>query len=178
MPVPIDELSGLDVLVVDDDPAIRELLVEHLRERGLRAATAQDGRAAVAALERSAGRFVLVLTDINMPGADGFAVLQAAKAANASTYVVIITGFASLDTAIRAVRSGAQDYLTKPFSLGQIDIILQKIADRFALERENRQLAQRGGSTFEIESRLDAIERTLLRIEALLATERVNSRIG
>src|SRR5687768_5921889 len=114
MDVPHDELTGLYVLVADDDPDIRDVLVEHFRQRGLNVATAQDGRAAVAALERSAGRFALVLTDIAMPGADGFEVLRAARAANPSSYVVIITGYASLDTAVEAVRLGAQDYIAKP----------------------------------------------------------------
>src|SRR5262245_61839360 len=61
-----------------------------------------------------------------MPGADGFAVLTAARAANPSAYVVMITGYGSLETAINAVRLGAQDYLTKPFSLGQVDVVLQQ----------------------------------------------------
>jgi two-component system response regulator AtoC len=174
--MPLDELSRLEVMVVDDEPEVRELLVEYLRDRGLIVATAHDGRAAIAALERSAGRYGMVLTDINMPGADGFEVLRAARAANASAYVVMITGYASLDSAIQAVRLGAHDYLTKPFSLGQIDVILKKIADRLALERENRELTARSGAgspSASIEARLEAIERTLARIEArMLASDR------
>ena len=65
-----------------------------------------------------------------MPGADGFAVLTAARPANPSAYVVMITGYASLETAIQAVRLGAQDYLTKPFSLGQVDVILRQATAR------------------------------------------------
>ncbi|MEZ5284227.1 MAG: response regulator [Vicinamibacterales bacterium] len=58
----------------------------------------------------------MVITDVNLPGVDGFAVLDAARRANASCYVVIVTGYASLDSAIQAVRGGAYDYLPKPFS--------------------------------------------------------------
>jgi DNA-binding NtrC family response regulator len=169
--MPTDIFHGLEALVVDDEADVRELVAEYLRERGLQTATAQDGRAAVAALERSGGRYMLVLTDINMPGADGLEVLRAARAANASAYVVIITGYASLDSAIQAVRLGAHDYLTKPFALGQIDVILQKIADRVALEKENRELTARAhsaGHSVSLDTRLDAIERRLARIEALL----------
>jgi len=169
--MPTDIFHGLEALVVDDEADVRELVAEYLRERGLQTATAHDGRAAVAALERSGGRFMLVLTDINMPGADGLEVLRAARAGNASTYVVIITGYASLDCAIQAVRLGAHDYLTKPFALGQIDVILQKIADRVALEKENRELTARAhsaGHSASLDSRLDAIERRLARIEQLL----------
>jgi DNA-binding NtrC family response regulator len=101
---------------------------------------ATDGRAAIATLERSNGKYGMVVTDLSLPGADGLAVLRAARQANVSCYVVIVTGYASLDSAIAAVRLGAYDYLTKPFSLGQLDVVLQRIADRQALERENREL--------------------------------------
>jgi DNA-binding NtrC family response regulator len=166
--------QDFEALVVDDEADIRELLSEYLQARGFTTATAKDGRAAIAALERSGGRYGLVLTDINMPGADGFEVLRAARAVNASAYVVIITGYASLDSAIQAVRHGAHDYITKPFSLGQIDVILSKINDRIALERENRELSSRapGGGASSLDSRLDAIERRLARIEALLTEDR------
>ena len=106
--------TALNVLVVDDEPEIRELLVEYFRDHGCETATAGDGRAAIAALERDPARYRLIVTDLQMPGADGLAVLRAAKAANPSCYVVIITGYASLDSAIQAVRLGAYDYLTKP----------------------------------------------------------------
>jgi DNA-binding NtrC family response regulator len=166
-----NELAGLEVLVAEDDPDIRELLAEYLRGRGLTVATVQDGRAAVAALERSGGRYILVLTDINMPGADGYDVLRAARAVNASAYVVIMTGYASLDSAIQAVRLGARDYLTKPFTLGQIDVMLNAVGDRIALERENRALTARASaqSSPAIVTKLEAIERRLMRIEALLS---------
>ena len=96
-----------------------------------------------------------------MPGADGFAVLTAARAANPSAYVVIITGYTSLDSAINAVRAGAQNYLAKPFSLGQLDVILRQATARFALEAENRHLA---AVLATVEARLTAIERTLTQI--------------
>lgn len=129
--MPFDELTeDLDVLVVDDEPAVRELLVEYFSGLGFRVSSAEDGRGAIALLQRAWGRYGLVITDLNLPGADGFAVLQAARQTNPTCVVVIITGYASLDSAIRAVRVGAYDYLTKPFSLAQLDIILSRIRDR------------------------------------------------
>lgn len=124
-----DLTQELDVLVVDDEPTVRELLHEYFGAHGFRVTSAQDGRSAITTLQRSWGRFGLVVTDLNLPGADGFAVLQAARHANPNCCVVIITGFASLDSAIRAVRVGAYDYLTKPFSLAQLDVILARIGD-------------------------------------------------
>ena len=172
--MPNEELSRMEAMIVDDETDIRKLLAEHLRARGFIITTAHDGRAAVAALERSSGRYGLVLTDINMPGADGFEVLRAARAANASVYVVIVTGYASLDSTIQAVRLGAHDYLTKPFTLGQIDVILRNVSDRIALERENRELTARASAqtSATVEARIGAVERRLGRIETRLASDR------
>jgi DNA-binding NtrC family response regulator len=172
--MPQQSLRGLHVLVVDDEPDVRDLLVEYFRERGCEVETASEGREAIRLLERIAARITLVVTDLQLPGADGLAVLRAAKAANPSLYVIIITGYASLDSAIQAVRLGAYDYLTKPFSLGQIDVIVQRMADRLSLEAENRQLARQAGErdTGEprqlVTARLDAIDARLQRIEGLL----------
>ena len=117
-------------MVVDDESDIRELLAEHLNTLGLVVTTAPDGQAAIAALQGSNGRFALVLTDINMPGADGFDVLRAARRANAGADVVVFTGYASLDSALLALSLGAHDYLEKPFKLNQIDTILGRISER------------------------------------------------
>jgi len=170
----------IEILIADDEAEIRELLVEYFRDHGFETSTAADGRAAITAIERDPARYRLIVSDLQMPGADGLAVLRAAKAANPSCYVVIITGYASLDSAVQAVRLGAYDYLTKPFSMGQIDVIVQRITDRLALEAENRQLARQLGARGTAErdtpsdlaaslgGRLDTVENRLSRIEALL----------
>lgn len=139
----ISSEESLEVLLVDDELSTREILEQFCRSRNLPVAVASDGRAAITALERNAARFSIVMTDINMPGADGFDVLKAAKIANRDVYVVMITGYATLDSALRAVREGAYDYVAKPFSLGQLDVMLARIKDRIALERENRDLRRR-----------------------------------
>jgi DNA-binding NtrC family response regulator len=167
-------MRSFDVLVVDDDHEVLDLLVEHFRQKGHEVAATGDGRAAIAAIRRDPTRYGLVVTDLQLPGADGIAVLDAARQANPSIYVIILTGYASLDSAIQAVRLGAYDYLTKPFSLGQIDIILQRISDRLALETENRRLSRQAftqpaaESKTSVPSQLEAIEVRLSRIEATL----------
>jgi DNA-binding NtrC family response regulator len=152
-----------EALIADDDAGVRELLVDFLGARGLSVASTPDGRAAVTALERSGGRCRLVFTDIAMPGADGFSVLAAARAANPFVYVVMITGYGSLETAISAVRAGAQDYLTKPFSLGQVEVILRQAATRFDLEEERRQRGQGSLTTTlaSIDTRLASLEQQI-----------------
>ncbi len=127
-----------EVLVVDDEPDVRELLVEFLRSLDLKVASASDGRAAITAIEREPDRYWLILSDIMIPGADGLDVLSAAKAVNPALHVVIITGYASLDTAVKAVRLGAFDYLSKPFTLGEIEMMIHRLGQRLELERGQR----------------------------------------
>lgn len=162
------------VLIVEDEEDIRELLSEYFRARNYDVVGAPDGSAALAALDREADRFTLVITDLHLPGVDGLAVLEAARKANPAAYVVIVTGFASLDSAIRAVRLGAYDYLTKPFSLGQIDVVLQRIEAMQVLHAENRRLSRQVSQKDALDlrqallMRLDGIETRLGRIEAAL----------
>ena len=104
----------IEVLIVDDEVQARELLSEFCRAQGYEVATANDGRAAIAALTRRPRQFGIVITDLQLPGADGFEVLTAARQANPSVYVVMITGYASIDSAVRAVREGAYDYSRSP----------------------------------------------------------------
>lgn len=174
MSVPPEPRLPLEVLVVDDEPDVLDLMVEYFRTRGVRTSAATDGRSAIAALDRDPARFGLVVTDLQLPGADGLAVLEAARRVNPSCYVVIITGYASLESAIRAVRLGAYDYLTKPFSLGQLDVILARLQDRLALEEENRRLARQVVARDQPDvrsaftARLDAIDARLGRLESAI----------
>jgi len=164
----------LEALVVDDEADVRDLVAEHLRARAVAVTAVDGGRAAVTLITRAPARFALVVTDLLLPDVDGLAVLRAARAANPSCAVVIVTGYASLPSAIEAVRLGAYDYLTKPFSLGQIDVVLQRLRERHALEAENRRLLWQLGRRPEdaaagrLMQRLDGIEARLARIETLL----------
>ena len=171
----LEQGRPIHALIVEDEVDTLELLTEFCRRHGLEVAAARDGRAAIAEIVRTPAHFEIVIADVNLPGADGFDVLKAAREANASAYVVIITGYASLDSAVRAVREGAYDYLAKPFSLGQLEIVLLRIRDRMLLERENRELLKRqsggrvtAGSSPDVGARLSAIEDRLARIETLL----------
>jgi DNA-binding NtrC family response regulator len=163
-----------EVLIVDDEVQTRELLSEFCRAQGYEVATANDGRAAIAALTRSPTQYAIVITDLHLPGADGFEVLTSARHFNPSVYVVMITGYASIDSAVRAVREGAYDYLAKPFALGQLEVVLRRIKDRMSLEEENRELSRRvvghdgAGASGDLMWRLRGIEERLAHIEALL----------
>ena len=157
---PVDR--SRDVLVVDDDPGVRELLAEFLRRMQLKVASASNGRAAITAIEREPDRYWLVLSDLDMPGANGLDVLSAVKAINPALHVVIISGYGSLDMAVNAVRLGAFDYLSKPFTLGEIEMLIHRLGQRLELERGQRRLRGHAGT-----DRLD--ERVLGRIGEIAA---------
>jgi DNA-binding NtrC family response regulator len=174
-----EQREPLEVLIVDDEPDIRDLLSEYCTAQGFRVAMAQDGRAAVQALERANPPFPIVIADLHLPYADGFAVLEAARRASASCYVIIVTGYATIDGAVRAVKAGAYDFLAKPFALGQLDVLFNRIRDRIALESENRMLTRRmsddrpftSGSS-ALHDRVRLLEDRVAALERLLAPPR------
>jgi two-component system response regulator PilR (NtrC family) len=145
----------MKVLLVDDDEALRALLKEYLREKGLKVSSCKDGAEALVFLEQDKEGFEIVLTDLVLPLKGGLEVLRAARARNQETQVVIMTGYASLESAIESMREGAFDYITKPFKLVEIEIVLSKIIERRRLIEENHRLAERVQSLY---SRLDMLK--------------------
>jgi DNA-binding NtrC family response regulator len=123
------------VLIADDEPLSREFLCELLREKGHDVVSVEDGSEAIRLARESA--FDLVITDLRMPGADGMAVLRDAKRACPETPVVLITAYGGVESAVDAMREGADDFLQKPFSCEQIEYVLDRLGQRLRLEREN-----------------------------------------
>jgi two-component system, NtrC family, response regulator PilR len=121
------------ILVVDDERSMRELLAIVLRREGYDVMLAENGREAVDALEK--GPVDLLISDIKMPDMSGVEVLRAAKQIDQDILGIMITAFASTDTAVEAMRLGACDYLSKPFD---IDLLKMKVREKI----ENRQLRQ------------------------------------
>jgi DNA-binding NtrC family response regulator len=115
-------ISKGTILVAEDETAVRESLAEVLRDEGYEVSAVADGTAALAAL--SAQEFDLVLSDIRMPGVDGLGVLRHAREISPQTLVLLMTAHATVETAVEAIRRGAQDYLLKPIIF---DDLLHKI---------------------------------------------------
>ena len=126
------------VLVADDEQSMRELLAITLRRAGYEVTLAEGGAAAIARLERE--RFDLIITDLRMQETDGMAVLRAARERAPETVVVVVTAYASTETAVEAMRLGAYDYVTKPFKLDEIRVTLANALERKRLRDENRAL--------------------------------------
>ncbi len=126
------------VLVVDDEPAMREMLVSLLEEEGIRARPAGNADEALEATRDT--DFDAVVSDIRMPGRDGIALLAELRQERPDTPVILMTAFGSIDSAVDAMRSGAFDYITKPFKRGAVLASLERAFERRALEQENRRL--------------------------------------
>src|SRR5256712_4023877 len=126
------------VLVVDDERSMRELLAIMLRQAGHDVTVADGGEAAIKALKTDT--FDLVITDLRTREVNGLAVLRAAKEQSPETVVVVITAFASTETAVEAMKLGAYDYITKPFKMDEIKLILANALERKRLQDENQAL--------------------------------------
>ena len=122
-----DAMRPRSVLVVDDDEDMQMILAEGLRQEGHQVATAGTG---AEAMERLSGQlFNLALLDLKLPDISGVQVLQSIKERNPEAKVVIITGFASLETAVEALRSGADDYISKPIRMEELRAIIMKVSE-------------------------------------------------
>jgi CheY-like chemotaxis protein len=129
------------MLIAEDDDSLRDILREVLQKPKRVIEAYKDGQEAIGALQQS--RFDIVITDLRMSGADGLQVLQEAKKSHPDSIVIIMTGYASLDSAIAAIRGGAYDYVRKPFKIDELEIIVHNACEKIFLVRENQRLLQR-----------------------------------
>ncbi|HWP34670.1 MAG TPA: diguanylate cyclase [Thermodesulfobacteriota bacterium] len=131
------------ILVVDDDRFFRQLCADVLTADGFRVATAASGPEALELLAQAAADpFQLVLTDLVMPGMDGLEFLSRVKAQVPSTDVVVVTSQGSVDSAVRALKSGASDYITKPFNRDEFLLTINRAVEQRRLFDENKELRQ------------------------------------
>jgi len=126
------------ILVVDDERSMQEFLEIFLRSEGYHVATAGDVETAKLQLEND--DFDVVITDIQMPGGSGLDLLRASHEISPETMVIMITAYASTETAIAAMKEGAYDYVTKPFKVDELRIVLEKAIEKKLLSNENRRL--------------------------------------
>jgi len=139
-PAPRDEadMSEPRVLVVDDEKSMRDLLAITLQKAGYDVTLAEGGAAAVEAIRREP--FDAIITDLRMPKVDGLQVLRCAKDLSPDTAVIMVTAMASTETAVEAMKLGAYDYITKPFKLDEVNLIIKNALERKQLRAENQYL--------------------------------------
>lgn len=136
-----------EILVVDDDAAHRQMLETVLTAEGYHVAHAGDGQAAVNAVNEKF--YDLVLLDIRMSRMDGIEALKQIKKLSPGIAIIIMTGYASVNTAVDALKSGAYDYLTKPVDMEELKLLISKTLRHCQLEEENRLLKERLGHRFD-----------------------------
>ncbi len=158
------------VLVVDDDPIVAESLAEFLRNERCDVTTALDGEEAllaIAAAEKGetpsspARPFEVIISDVAMPKIDGMELLKRVVSDHPGTAMLMLTGYGTIENAVRAVRMGATDFLTKPVVDSELRIALERALRQAALQAENRELRQQLDVRFGLDSIIGADPRML-----------------
>ena len=154
------------MLIVEDDSDLRLTLCEYMETHRFSLTSAKSERKlCVYSTPKTAD---IIFTDLMMPpGPNGLEVLKAARALNPHCYVVIMTGYSSIDSAIESIRLGAFDYLPKPFQLVEIEIIANRIIEHLCLLEDNRRLSRK---LLSLNEDYAAIEARLQNIEAMIGS--------
>ncbi|MEA1877009.1 MAG: sigma-54 dependent transcriptional regulator [Bacteroidota bacterium] len=144
------------ILIVDDEQSVRDSLYNWFVEDGYNVERAENAKKALAILE--ADCYDIVLADVKMPGMDGLEMLKRIKYLREETIVIIMTAFASVDTAVQALKDGAFDYVTKPFDPDVLSHLIRNAVKQISLSDENRYLKERMGQLENVEDMIGQSE--------------------
>src|SRR5437868_2690769 len=137
----IEGANFLNLLIVDDETAVREACREVAQSLGFNAFVADSAEHAYRIIEAHGADVVLL--DLKLPGAGGIDALHQIKARRPDAVVVVITGYGTVQSAVQAMKNGAYDYVTKPFSLDELKLLLDRVASHLKLKTENRMLREK-----------------------------------
>src|SRR6185437_654294 len=149
-------MSQLHVLVVDDDSAVRDVLQEALVQEEYSVSTAEDGAAAIRAVKDSVVH--IVITDFQLPDIDGLEIIDRLAKLDAKIIPIMMTGFGTIETAVRAMKSGAFDFITKPFDLEAVAVVVRRAAEFLRLRQENHLLRKAVREQYRLEQLVGASE--------------------
>lgn len=166
------------ILIVDDEIVIRELMTDILQDEGFATVSAPDGKAALKMLKED-GEFSVLFTDIMMPEMDGIELVREARKIAPGIVPIVMTGYATLETARAAVKEGAYDYVLKPFNLSEIKLAVSNALERSRLTAENARLREITG-LFNISESIASIrdEDRLLQFVLDAALDRLEAERG
>ncbi|MDO9256928.1 MAG: sigma-54 dependent transcriptional regulator [Bacteroidales bacterium] len=161
----------ISILIVDDEESVRESLNLWFTEDGFRVECAENAKQALSILESDV--FDIILTDLKMPGMDGLELLQRIKTLNKDSIIIVMTAFATVDTAVRALKEGAFDYVTKPFDPDDLSHLIRNATKQISLAQENETLKKRVDSLESVEDLIgksEAIKLVLKEVESVAPT--------
>lgn len=130
--------TSISILIVDDEESVRDSLYNWFIEDGYEVDCAANAKEALAKIE--SGKFDIILADIKMPGMDGLEMHRRIKTFDSSAIVIVMTAFASVETAVQALKDGAFDYITKPFDPDDLSHLIRNAARQISLRNENETL--------------------------------------
>lgn len=170
------------ILVVDDERAIRDLLTEALRDAGYEVLSAAGGKEASAIIREENIR--IAICDIKMPEMDGLELLRHIRDVSPETVVILITAYASVDTAVNALRSGAFDYILKPLIFEDIIAKISRIDDYLKVKRENQNLRQEVETQYDFQNMIaksrsmDAVFRMIRKVSGTASNVLITGESG
>ena len=168
-------MKKVKVLVVDDEAIVRESLRDWLIDVGYQVFTAENGPKALEIIEKE--RLGIVITDLVMPGMDGIEMMERAKEIQPDIEVIIITAYASIPTAIAAMRKGAYDYIEKPFCPERAELLVKKLAQHQELVVENLSLRQRLEDHYRFENIITKSSKMQRMIELIKVVAKSNATV-
>lgn len=163
------------ILVVDDEPIVRESLGEWLQDAGYEVFMAGDGQEALGVIQRE--KPGIMIADLVMPGMDGIELMKAARKRQPGIEVIIITAYASIPTAIAAMKEGAYDYIEKPFSPERAELLVEKLSQYRALVEENISLRQKLEGQYRFENIIAKSARMQRLIELIKVVGKSNATV-
>ncbi len=137
----IEGANFLNLLIVDDERAIREVCREVAQSLGFNTSVADSAEHAYRILDSQ--NVDVLLLDLKLPGANGLEALQQIRGRRPDTAIVVVTGYGTVQSAVHAMKNGAYDYVTKPFSMDELKLLLQRVAGHLKLKTENRILREK-----------------------------------
>lgn len=158
----------ISILIVDDEESVRDSLYNWFIEDGYRVECAENAKKALSMLESN--NFNIILADIKMPGMDGLEMLKRIKSLRNDSIVIMMTAFATVDTAVQALKDGAFDYVTKPFDPDDLSHLIRNASKQISLLEENEILKEKVVSLENVEDLIgnsEAMQRVLREIESV-----------
>jgi len=163
------------ILIIDDEPLMRISISDALKGDGYHAAETASGKEGIALVKD--GSFDIVITDLRLPDLDGIEVLKSCKRASPDTFVILITAYGAVETAVEAMKYGAYDYITKPFSMDELLLMIKRIVRLKDLEAENLLLKEQVEGRYNFSGIIGKSERMNAIFETIKVISQTDSTV-